>query len=228
MGRRLLALNALLAVAALACAAYVVRVVTTPPPPPPPAPAPEAPTGSYAVVATRNLFSPTRSEAPVTVTPGGGVVAQLPRPYLYGVVLRDEAPIAYLEDPLTKRVAGYRVGDTVAGGTLTAIGADRVVLARPEGPIDVRLHDPTKPRQLPPPTAPTPPAAGTARPPGAPPAAAAPPAPVPGPPAAEEGVRPGPARESQLVPAGPGRRVFPPPLRRRIPPGTGEDATAQE
>src|SRR2546425_1533713 len=43
-----------------------------------------------------------------------------------GVVLRDTNPIAYLEDPLTKRVAGYRIGDTIAGGRVEAITADHV------------------------------------------------------------------------------------------------------
>jgi len=50
---------------------------------------------------------------------------------------------------MTKRVAAYRVGDPVAGGTLTTIAADRVIIARPEGPLDVRLRDPSKPRPAP-------------------------------------------------------------------------------
>ena len=55
---------------------------------------------------------------------------------------------------MTKRVAAYRVGDQIAGGTLTTIAADRVIIARPEGPLDVRLRDPAKPRPAPTPTAP--------------------------------------------------------------------------
>src|SRR5207247_2555067 len=46
----------------------------------------------------------------------------------------------------------------VAGGTLTTIAADRVIIARPEGPLDVRLRDPGKPR--PAPTAAAPPGGG--------------------------------------------------------------------
>jgi hypothetical protein len=114
---------------------------------PPAAPAPAAP-ANYAVVASRNLFSPTRTEAPVApVAPTPPPPAPiLPKPNLFGVVLQEGTPIAYLEDPLTKRVARYRVGDTVAGGTVQAIGPDTVMLARPEGPVTVRLHDPTRPK----------------------------------------------------------------------------------
>jgi hypothetical protein len=118
-------------------------VSTSPPGAPPAAPAP----GNYTVVTSRNLFSPTRTEAPVTpvvATPPPAPV--LPKPNLFGVVLQDSTPIAYLEDPVTKRVARYRVGDSVAGGTVQTIGQDTVVLARPEGPVTVRLHDPTRPK----------------------------------------------------------------------------------
>ena len=112
----------------------------------PAAPAAATP-GNYTVVASRNLFSPTRTEAPVTpfaTTPPPAQV--LPKPNLFGVVLQDSTPVAYLEDPVTKRVARYRVGDSVAGGTVQAIGPDTVMLARPEGPVTVRLHDPTRPK----------------------------------------------------------------------------------
>jgi hypothetical protein len=123
----------------------------------PAAPTPAAP-GNNAVVASRNLFSPTRTEAPVApvaATPPPAPV--LPKPNLFGVVLQDSTPIAYLEDPVTKRVARYRVGDSVAGGTVQAIGPDTVMLARPEGPVTVRLHDPTRPKPaMPAGTVPTP------------------------------------------------------------------------
>jgi hypothetical protein len=179
MPKRLIVLNLLLAAAIVAGAAHVVRELTAPLPPierpratgaapaeAPPPEKPREPAGSYAVVATRNLFSPTRSEAP-PAPPQAAVVAPavtLPKPSLYGVVLREGAPIAYLQDPTTKRVAGYRVGDAIAGGTVQTIAADRVVLARPDGNIDVRLHDPSKPK--PAPVAPTPRPAPGVQPPG--------------------------------------------------------------
>jgi Type II secretion system protein C len=231
--RQLLALNIVLLAACALFVGIVVRASRTPWPAPPPArprpsaaesaakppPAEAGGAAAYASIATRNLFSPTRSEAPPTpVTPA----ATLPKPNLYGVVVREGSSIAYLEDPVTKRVAGYREGDAIAGGTVKTIAGDRVVLVRPEGPVDVRLHDPSRPRPAPPapaaaagatpPRAPgAPPAAGA---PGAPPAAEAPAgAPAPEPPAAE-------------APSAP-RRTLPPSLLRRLPPGAQSNAPQQ-
>jgi hypothetical protein len=118
--------------------------LTEPAPPPRPLVGPAA----YSIVATRNLFSPTRDEAS-TAAAAAQAVSQpvVPAPRLYGVLLREETPIAYLEDPVTKRVAGYHIGDAIGGGTLATIAADRVVLERPQGMLDVRLHDPSKPKQ---------------------------------------------------------------------------------
>ena len=239
MSRRLILLNAALAGVALISVGYVVREVRTPaatvaprqtPPaaetPPPVAAEPEAPTGGYTVVASRNLFSPTRTEAPVTQTAAGPPV---PKPNLFGIILRDGAPVAYLEDPTTKRVAGYRLGDAVAGGTVKQIGSDHVVLNRPEGDVNVRLHDPSKPRPPAPPPVAQP---GTVVPgapglqPGAPPTAATPGVPLP------PGVRqPVPGTTVTPTPQGPQvlpRRPLPPNLLRRLPPQSPSDAPAQQ
>jgi hypothetical protein len=155
--RRLIVLNAGLLIAAAISVGYAVLELRAPTPPRAPraapparpaataaAPAREAP-GSYTIVSSRNLFSPTRSEAPVSASPAAPT---LPKPNLYGIILGDGAPVAYLEDPTTKRVAGYRLGDAVAGGTIKQIGADHVVLNRPEGDVSVRLRDPSKPRPV--------------------------------------------------------------------------------
>src|SRR5207245_6155571 len=131
------------------------------------------PARAYNVVATRNLFSPTRSETVGTGVAGGSAPALIAKPSLHGIVLRDGSPIAYLEDPFTKRIAGYKVGDPIAGGTVQTISADAVVIARPEGTVDVRLRDPSKPRP------PAPAAAGPPPVPGQPPGAGQPPAPSP-------------------------------------------------
>lgn len=170
MPRQLAILNVLLLLVAAGAVAYIVREVTTPPaamplrpratvpetaPATPPTTTPAPLPGGYAVVASKNLFSPTRSEGPPPGAQAGRPVVALPKPTLHGVVLRDGAPIAYLEDPSTKRVAGYRLGDTVAGGTVKAITADHVVLTRPEGSVDVRLRDPAKPRPAAPAAQPT-------------------------------------------------------------------------
>jgi hypothetical protein len=159
MPRSLLVLNAVLALVAVGAVGYIVRELRTTPAPvaarpapaptpvPPPPAAPDTPPGAYGTVASRNLFSPTRSESAAS-TPAAA--AALPKPNLFGVLLRDSAPVAYLEDPTTKRVAAYRLGDTVAGGTVKQITADQVVLNRPEGDVNVRLRDPAKPRPAPP------------------------------------------------------------------------------
>jgi hypothetical protein len=126
--------------------------------PPPSASAPPS-TAGYGVIATKNLFSASRSEAAA-----GPVAAAGPKPVLHGVVLDGPKSRAYLEDPLVKRTFGYAVGDTLGGGRVESIAADRVVIGRGDGSVEVLLRDPSKPR-------PTPPAPGPA---GAPPAGAAP------------------------------------------------------
>ena len=177
---------------ASAPAAAATRAASPPPNP-----------GAYNAIAVRNLFSPTRTEAPPPTTQAAGA-ARFPKPVLFGIVLRDGQPIAYLEDPTTKRVAGYRVGDSVAGGTLQRIAADSVVVNRPEGAVDVRLHDPSKPR----------PAAVVAPPPGSLPAPAAPAKSTP--PVASP--YPGAVTPPPQWPTMP-QRPLPPNLLRRIPPG---------
>lgn len=110
--------------------------------------------GQFGIVASKNLFSPTRTDV-VAVEPAGQPAA--PRPILHGVVVDEAKSRAYLEDPTTKRVFSYAIGDNVGGGKLETIRADRVGIARPDGVIEVMLRDPSKPR----PTPPTqPPAAG--------------------------------------------------------------------
>jgi hypothetical protein len=224
MPRRLLFLNAALVAVAVVCALYVARELLTPtplplaataaPPASPPSPAPPATAapGAYAVVATRNLFSPTRSDTQLGTREDGPVVAAV-KPVLHGIVLREDAPIAYLEDPVVKRVAGYRVGDSIVGGTLQRIAADHVVISRPEGPVDVRLRDPSKPRLEAAPAGGTQPAPGTPAPgvvlPGLTPAPSVQPAPS----------------AAAPQPLQPGRRPFP--LLRRVPPGVQGDAPQQ-
>jgi len=126
--------------------------------PPPSASAPPS-TAGYGVIATKNPFSASRSE-----TAAGPVAAAGPKPVLHGVVLDGPKSRAYLEDPLVKRTFGYAVGDTLGGGRVESIAADRVVIGRGDGSVEVLLRDPSKPR-------PTPPAPGPA---GGAPAGAAP------------------------------------------------------
>jgi hypothetical protein len=170
MSRRLLVLNVALAAIAVFFAIELGQELTArrrlPPTPLPrvaPASGAAAAQGAarpdqralYNVIATKSLFSPSRTEAPVTPV---AAVSAAPKPFLHGVVLDDAKSRAYLEDPTSKRIFGYAVGDQVGGGTLEAIRADRVVIVRPEGKVEVMLRDPAKPQ----------PAAIQARPPGTP------------------------------------------------------------
>ena len=146
MPRKLLIINGLLIVIAAGSVVFIARHLMAPLPmplaarsrPAPPAVAQEtAPgnrAGAYTTVAARNLFSPTRTEGQSGAV--ASTAAPAVKPGLFGIVLRDGAPVAYLEDPSTKRVAGYRVGDALAGGTLQTIGADSVVIHRLDGNLE--------------------------------------------------------------------------------------------
>src|SRR5438128_9198135 len=104
----------------------------------------------------------------------------------------------------------FRSGDTIAGGKLEQITADHVVISRPDGNLDVRLRDPSKPR-------PAPPAQ-----PGQPGAPGQPPAPgVPGaqPPATQPVPQPGLIPPRVMAPQQPVPLPQGPPINRLLPPG---------
>ena len=161
MSRRLLVINVALGIVSVVLAVGIFRTLLAKRPLPPPsapravsAPAPAAPAaagdvgpGAYGVIAARNLFNPGRSET------AAAAAAPVAKPILHGVVMNGSKSRAFLEDPALKRVAGYSVGDTVGGGTIQKIADDRVVIVRPEGPLEVLLQDPSKPRPAPAPTA---------------------------------------------------------------------------
>lgn len=226
MPKRLWALNVLLMLLAVAFVALIVREITRARPLPAapeqrivsqPSPAaamtkgrPEQP-AAYAAIASKNLFSPSRSESAVAPPTAPGQ-----RPYLHGVVLDDARSRAYIEDPVSKRVHGYALGDTVAGGRVDKISADRVVIARPEGSLELLLRDPAKPRPAPsaPPPAQPPAAAGPGQP--QPPMAVVPRPGIPpaGPPMPAEGPRLDPVPPTPAPPAAPPAGVPPQFLRR--------------
>lgn len=115
-------------------------------------------------IAARNLFNPGRSETATAAAPVG-------KPILHGVVIDGAKSRAFLEEPPAKRVSGYSVGDTIGGGRIQQISDDRIVIARPEGLLEVLLQDPSKPRATPASAAPgqQPPAAAVAPAPSSPP-----------------------------------------------------------
>jgi len=60
-------------------------------------------------------------------------------PLLHGIILGEHGWIAYMEDPITKVVGAYHVGDTVAGRTVETIEDMRVVLKGSDGALEIKL-----------------------------------------------------------------------------------------
>src|SRR5215831_2914435 len=157
---RLLVLNVALGLVCLFFLAGIVRTLlvkhpvpkATMPravaPAPPMATAATSPSAeAYAAIAAQNLFNPGRSE-----TASAAATVAVVKPILHGIVIQGGQSRAFLEDPSVKRIGGYSIGDSVSGGKIEKIADDRVVIARPEGLVEVLLQDPSKPR----PVAPTP------------------------------------------------------------------------
>jgi len=158
---RLLVLNVALGLVCLFFLAGIVRTLLVKHPVPkatmPRAVAPAPPMATtaatspsaeaYAAIAAQNLFNPGRSE-----TASAAATVAVVKPILHGIVIQGGQSRAFLEDPSVKRIGGYSIGDSVSGGKIEKIADDRVVIARPEGLVEVLLQDPSKPR----PAAPTP------------------------------------------------------------------------
>jgi hypothetical protein len=183
LSKRLILLNVALAAVAVFFAVALVRDLTharsLPAPPAPrraagPAQTEEAADSSvaaeklaaYNVIVSKHLFNPSRTEG-AQGTAAAPAAPPPPKPLLLGVVVDGPRSRAYLEDPATKRVFGYQVGDTVAGGRIDKITDDKVVIVRSDGQIDVMLRDPSKPKPAPPVAGATAPPPGVAPPPGA-------------------------------------------------------------
>lgn len=156
---------------------------------------------TYNVIATKPLFNPQRREG--APPPAAPAAPPPPKPMLLGVLVDGARSRAYLEDATTKRVLSYQIGDSVSGGRLDQITDDKVVIVRPDGPVDVLLRDPAKPRPAPP--APSTTAAGS---------------PARTIPTAQQPTNPIPRVEG----AGPGRAPIPPRAVRRLPADQSQEA----
>jgi type II secretory pathway component PulC len=97
--------------------------------------------GVYDVIATRNLFHPSRSE-PTSSEAKAPLLPAAPTLALYGVAISDDTRVAFVQDLVTKQILGYKTGDKLAGGQVERIEPDRVVIRRADGPIEVLLHQP--------------------------------------------------------------------------------------
>jgi hypothetical protein len=125
MPKPLLAVNLLMAGLSATLLIYIGRILLAPDP-----------------VPQAHYCQPRPSEAIPTTPPPERMMT------LYGVVISDDSRVAYFEDPATKRVFGYRIGDRMAGGQVERIEPDRVVIKRAESSIEVVLPGPNKRRSV--------------------------------------------------------------------------------
>ncbi|HAM51108.1 MAG TPA: hypothetical protein DCP92_10620 [Nitrospiraceae bacterium] len=105
----------------------------------------------FSIIAEQNLFHPDR-----TIPVEKVAAPPLPQPefVLYGILITDDAGVAYLEDkkaPLNtpgrgKRQLPLRKGETLSGFTLKEIETDKVVMVRGEEQTLVYLNDQHKPK----------------------------------------------------------------------------------
>jgi hypothetical protein len=103
--------------------------------------------GYYELIATRSLFSPNRTDSALLETTGRAELTT-PTVALYGVAISDDTRVAFVQDLATKQISSYKTGDRLAGGFLERIEADRVVIMRADGPIEVLLHRPKESQSL--------------------------------------------------------------------------------
>jgi type II secretory pathway component PulC len=112
--------------------------------------------GVYDVIATKSLFDPNRAQ-PTSSEAMAPIPSPAPTLALYGVAISDDTRVAFVQDLVTKQIFGYRTGDKLAGGQVERIEPDRVVIMRPDGPIEVLLRRPKEAQTImPPPEEPSP------------------------------------------------------------------------
>ena len=111
---------------------------------------------TFNVIVARNLFTESRKER-ASVSTARAEIPPPPKLILHGVVVDGPSSLAFLEDPATKHIVAYHVGDRVAGGQLLQVTQDGVGILRPDGQIEILLKDPAKSAPPAQPTGPAPP-----------------------------------------------------------------------
>lgn len=96
----------------------------------------------------RVVFAPPTKAAPPTATvptetaPTAPAKPTAPATWrLQGIIVSNDASIAYIADPLTNQVKRYVVGDPIGDGLVAAIDERRVVLKMPHGEVALRLEE---------------------------------------------------------------------------------------
>ena len=112
-----------------------------------PAPAQQPPAAGFEAIAAANIFSQTRTAPSVRFVPVGQAAKRAapaapraPALKLYGTTLSPQGAVAIIDaDPKVPGAEIYRLGDLVAGARLVAITDSDVTLAKPSGPLVLRL-----------------------------------------------------------------------------------------
>ena len=94
---------------------------------------------SYDVIASKNLFHPSRSTAqkPSEVS---RPVSKNDIPQLFGTIITNDKKLAILEDQSSKRSTLYKVNDSVAGFVVSQILENKVILLKDGESIEVTLR----------------------------------------------------------------------------------------
>ena len=120
------------------------------------APADAVPATDYESIVAANIFSQTRAAPSVRFVPAGQAVKRAapaaaprgPTLKLYGITLSPQGAVALIDaDPKVPGAEIYHLGDLVAGARLVAMTDSSVTLAKPSGPLVLRL--PPARRRLP-------------------------------------------------------------------------------
>jgi hypothetical protein len=110
---------------------------------------------NYVSISENNVFHPDRKIPMPSEKKAEAELPALPKPdvILYGTLITDDTSVAYLEDlksPYNTRGRGrrqlvLRKGDTLSGFTLQEVDVDRIVMARGQEKIIIKIHEKRRP-----------------------------------------------------------------------------------